>query len=93
MSGNASADAREEPDPEPDEYDAMIEALDVGIDEARRKVDSGRMRDVDKEKARVKWVRALGYCINVRRQLENDKQLSELSEKVDQLLEDREDGP
>ena len=85
MSTDASAPAREEP--QTTDYEAMLESLDVAIAEAQRKIESGRVYDESKEKVRVKWIRALAYTINVRRQVANDRDLEELAEQVEQLKE------
>jgi ribosomal protein L13E len=87
--GNASADARETDagDAVGDDYDWMIEQLDEAISEARRKVESGRVYDAENEKVRIKWIRALAYAVNVRRQITTDRDLEELTERLDQLEE------
>jgi hypothetical protein len=82
---NASAGA--EPDDDPDEYDDLLGQLDVAIDEAKRKVEQGRVYDADNEKVRIKWIRALAYAANVRRQIMNDRDLQELSERLERLEE------
>lgn len=81
---DASADTREA------EYEKMLTALDAGIDEARRKVESGRVYDAENEKVRIKWIRGLAYAINVRRQVTVDRDLEELAERVEQLEERQE---
>lgn len=43
----------------PTDYQAMLETLDVAIEEAQRKVESGRVDDAENEKVRIKWIRAL----------------------------------
>jgi len=65
----------------------MLDTLDVAIQTAREKIQSGRIRDEDKEKIRIKWVRALAYGLNVRRQITADRDLEELTERVEQLEE------
>lgn len=72
-----------------DDYDEMLAALDTAIAEAREKVESGRVYDPENEKVRVKWIRALAYAVNVRRQVTNDRDLEELAERLD-ALEDAE---
>lgn len=67
------------------EYDRMLDTLDAAIEEARRKVESGRVYDVDNEKVRIKWIRALAYAVNVRRQVQADSDLEELSDRVEEL--------
>jgi len=71
------------------EYDRMLESVDAGIAEARRKVESGRVRDAENERVRIKWIRALAYAVNVRRQVTADRDLQELRERVERL--ERED--
>jgi len=74
-----------------DDYDEMLATLDVAIAEAQRKVESGRVYDADNEKVRIKWIRALAYAVNVRRQVTTDRDLEELTERIEQL-EAQQDG-
>lgn len=94
MTDSASAGARdrdEDADPErAADYERMLEVLDVGIDEALRKVENGRVYDAENEKVRVKWIRALAYAVNVRRQVTTDRDLEDLSERLERLEESRE---
>jgi len=85
MSANASAGDPGDAEAAPTEYEEMLETIDVAIDECERKIRNGRVRDPQKEKARVKQWRALGYLINVRRQVANDRDLEELAERVETL--------
>jgi len=80
--GNASAGAGELP-----ERDEILELLEDGIREAHRKVKEGRVYDAENEKVRIKWIRALAYASNVHRQLQNDRDLEELSERLEHLEE------
>ena len=91
MSGDASAGAREGDGEDRDDYGWMIEQLDEAISEARRKVESGRVYDAENEKVRIKWIRALAYAVNVRRQITADRDLEELTERIDQLEELQDD--
>jgi len=88
---SATAPAREG-DTDGTEYDAMLETLDAAIDEARRKVESGRVYDAENEKVRIKWIRALAYAVNVRRQVTTDRDLEELTERLEALEAARERG-
>lgn len=67
------------------DYDGMLETVDVAIEECKRKIENGRIRDPEREKVRVKQWRALGYLINVRRQVANDRDLEELAEEMEAL--------
>ena len=89
MSTDVGTDATDAPDVSTADYDEMFATLDIAIDEARRKIEEGRIRDVDREKARVKQWRALGYLINVRRQVANDRDLEALAEEIEELKADR----
>jgi hypothetical protein len=90
MSSNTNAGASDGDD-EADDYDAMLETLDVAIEEARRKVESGRVYDADNEKVRIKWIRALAYSVNVRRQVTTDRDLEDLTERIEEI-EEQQDG-
>ena len=69
------------------DYNRMLETLDVAIAEARRKVENGRVRNAENEKVRIKWIRALAYAVNVRRQVTADRDLDELSDRIEALEE------
>lgn len=71
-----------------DEYDQMLDTLDAAIAEARRKVESGRVRDAENERVRIKWIRALVYGVDVRRKITNDAELAELASEVERLKAD-----
>lgn len=74
----------------PTDYQAMLETLDVAIEEAQRKVESGRVDDAENEKVRIKWIRALAYAVNVRRQVTTDRDLEGLSERIEVIEATRE---
>jgi len=84
---DASTGASDPPDdlPAVTEYEEMLDTLDVAIDEVQRKIENGRVRDPEREKVRVKQYRALGYLVNIRRQVTNDRDLAELTERVEAL--------
>jgi len=91
MSTDANAGTHEEAgDSVETVYDAMLDTLDVAIEEAQYKIENGRVRSPENEKVRVKWIRALAYTVNVRRQVANDRDLQELAEKVERLQEQHE---
>lgn len=84
--GNASTGVRDAAEPaNVSDHEQMLAVLDAAIDEAHRKVESGRVYDVENEKVRIKWIRALAYAINVRRQIVVDRDLEELREEVEEL--------
>ena len=89
MSTPASAGTSDQP-AAPEDYNDMLDTLDVAIEEARRKVESGRVYDVENEKVRVKWIRCLAYTVNVRRQVTADRDLEELTERLEQLEKSQE---
>jgi hypothetical protein len=90
VTDDASTDARDDADA-PSDYDALAETLDAAIEEARQKVESGRVYDAENEKVRIKWIRALAYAVNVRRQVTNDRDLAELTERIEALEEGADD--
>ena len=65
--------------------DAVLDLLEDGIQEAHRKVEQGRVYDAENEKVRIKWIRALGYAVNVYRQTLKDKELEEMKERLNRL--------
>jgi len=67
------------------DYGDMLDTLDAAIEEAQKKVESGRVYDAENEKVRIKWIRALAYTVNVRRQVANDRDLEELADEIEQL--------
>lgn len=69
------------------DYDQMLNPLDDAIDEAHRKVVSGRVYDPENERCRQGWVKTLAYAMNVRRQIAQDRDLEELAEQVERLKE------
>jgi ribosomal protein L13E len=93
MSTDASAGTRDDVDADVDDYEEMLATLDVAIEEAQRKIESGRVYDADNEKVRIKWIRALAYAVNVRRQVTTDRDLEELTERIEQLEQDQTEQP
>jgi len=88
MSADAPTPARDgSAGPTTADYDGMLDDLDAAIAEARRKIEDGRVRDEGKEKVRIKWVRALAYAVNVRRQVANDRDVEELAAEIEQVKE------
>jgi hypothetical protein len=87
MTGDASTGARDDDGASvtTTDYGDMLDTLDAAIAEAQRKVESGRVYDVENEKVRIKWIRALAYTVNVRRQVANDRDLEELADEIEQL--------
>lgn len=71
------------------DYGGMLEDLDAAIAQAREKIENGRVRDEEKEKVRIKWVRALAYAVNVRRQVANDRDLEELADEIETLKQNQ----
>jgi hypothetical protein len=84
MSTDTSAGASDEREQITD-YQSMLDTLDVAIEEAEYKIEEGRVRSPENEKVRIKWVRALAYAVNVRRQVANDRDLEELAEEIEEL--------
>lgn len=75
------------------DYDQMLTTLDTAIKEDREKIESGRVYDAENERVRIKWIRALAYAVNVRRQVTNDRELTELAERIEALEAAESDTP
>lgn len=69
------------------DYDEMLDTIDIAIEEAKHKIQSGRIRDPDREKVRIKQWKALGYLVNIRRQVANDRDLEALAEEIESIKE------
>lgn len=69
----------------PPDRDEVLAMLGDVLQEAHRKVDSGRVRDVDNEKCRQGWVRAAAYAAGQYRQLKRDEELTALDERLARL--------
>lgn len=67
----------------------VLSLLEDGIDEAHRKVTSGRVYDEGHEKVRIQWIRALAYAAGQYRQLMRDRDLDELAERVERLEDEQ----
>lgn len=85
-SSSASAPAREA-DEDSKSYDELLSTLDVAIEEARRKIENGRVYEPENERARQGWIRVLAYSINTRRQVMNDRDLEEMQQEIEELKE------
>jgi len=64
-----------DPDLNTDELTVLIEQLDKAIDEIVGKIESGRIRNPEHEKARIKYYRALGYLARTKQDLVESKTL------------------
>jgi hypothetical protein len=73
------------PDLRTDDYDTMLEQLDGAIDELTEKIESGRIRDPERDKVRLKQYRTLGYLIRTKRKVLEDTTLQELEQRLAEL--------
>lgn len=67
------------------DYAEMLADLDALLDEAMRKVESGRVYDATNERVRIKWIRVACTVIDTRRKVQADRDLEELTERVERL--------
>jgi hypothetical protein len=77
----------EDEDTDVPERDEIMDLLEDGIQEAHRKVTSGRVRDPEKEKVRQGWHRTLGYLAGQYRQLKKDEDIEELEKELELIKE------
>lgn len=70
----------------------MLEQLDKGIGEIVEKVESGRIRNPEHEKVRIRYYRALGYLIRTKRKVLEDKTLEDLEAEIQELKTAHENG-
>lgn len=85
----SKTDSPPTPDFITDDYDVMLDQLDDAISEITEKIESGRIRDPEHDKVRVKYYRALGYLIRTKRQVLEDKTLEELAAEIEAMKSDR----
>jgi len=70
------------------ERDEALAALSDVVDEARYKsLGDGRIRSPEKERVRLKYLRVIISALSTRRQYLQDKELEELSERLEKLEE------
>jgi hypothetical protein len=65
----------------------ILRMLEDAMNEAHRKVESGRVRDAENEKVRQGWFRVLGYLAGQHRHVMKDKELEEMQEEIELLKE------
>lgn len=65
----------------------VLRMLEDAMDEAHRKVESGRVRDAENERVRQGWFRVLGYLAGQHRHVLKDKELEEMQEEIELLKE------
>lgn len=81
-----------DPDLNTDELNILIEQLDKALDEIVGKIESGRIRNPEHEKVRIKYYRALGYLARTKQDLVESKTLEELEAEVQELKRARDAG-
>ncbi|MBS1263251.1 MAG: hypothetical protein MAG715_00425 [Methanonatronarchaeales archaeon] len=82
-----SGDASDSGNPPYGGRDGLLEALVPALEEAKRKVESGRVYDKENERVRQKWIRTLAYTVNVANGILKDRDLEELRERIEALEE------
>lgn len=84
MSVRASAPAREASSAA-DDYDALLDTLDILEEEALSKVESGRVYDAENERVRIKWIRIAKDVVAEKRKTVEARELADLAERVEAL--------
>lgn len=75
------------------ERDEALATLSDIVDHARYKsLGDGRIRDPEKERIRLKYLRVIISAESERRKILEDKDLDELAEEVERIKDDREMG-
>ena len=90
--------AREEDELEATEWRDLESTLDGALAEAVRKVENGRIRDPERERVRIRWIRALTALVAERRNLlekRQEKRFEAVSERLETIEEvyEMDDGP
>ena len=84
----STTDTSPEPDLRTDDYDRMLDTLDDAIEQLTEKIESGRIRDPERDKVRMKMYRTIGYLIRTRRKVMEDATLQELEAEIEELKAD-----
>lgn len=88
---DASAQARESAESlSVEDYEEMMGTLDLLLDEALGKVESGRVYDAENERVRIKWIRIAKDVVAEKRKVAVERDLEELAEKIEDLQEQQE---
>lgn len=69
----------------------MLRNLEIAVQEAINKIESGRIYDAQNEKVRIQWLRALAYVIKVENKVLGDQELEDLKERVEALESDKDE--
>lgn len=95
MSSDASAPARDSDLSlaDVDEYDEMLDVLDTLLDKATRKVESGRVRDAQKERVRIKWIRVAKDVVAEKRKVKSERDMEMLQRELEDLKAAGGEGP
>lgn len=72
-----------------DETDDMLRALDTSISSLEAKLESGRIKDPEKDRVRIKYHRALANAIKTRNTILSRREREEMAERLDKLEERR----
>jgi len=92
MSGGASAPAREEATGV-ETLEELDEVLETLLEEAVRKVESGRVYDPENERVRIKWIRIAKDVVAEKRKVAEARHLEELTERVEAIEERHNEQP
>jgi len=65
--------------------EVALRKLETAMEEAHRKIESGRVRDKEKEKVRCKWIMTLSRVCSVYRLLLQEREMDEIWEQIDEL--------
>jgi hypothetical protein len=68
-----------------EQLDELEDPIDEAIEETLRKIRSGRIRDEEKEKVRIKRKRALGYLIRTKLKVVETRELETIDERLTEL--------
>lgn len=67
----------------------MLDEFDRDITKLTEKIKNGRIRDAERDKARVKQYRPLAHLIRTKRQVLEDVTLQELEAEIEELKPER----
>lgn len=91
--GDTSTDCdQDDSDEPPRKLNVLLDRTDTAIDELTRKIESGRIRDPEKDKVRIQYSRALDYMIRTRLTVTEQRELDDLSQRLAEIEAETEPG-
>lgn len=67
--------------------DELVKIIDVEIVNLTKRIKTGRIRDVDREKIRIKNLRTLGYLCKIHHELQESQKIDMIHNELEDIRE------